>query len=344
MIKQCVAGTLTIKQHTDLRQIDLVHEYDMAVAAISWEQRATAAFRSTKTLPKNATFIRFASSDPTLNRLKNNAEDVLSGLFQKIDQLKLTQSTNFYENAQQIETYFRDKFESVGRPLRILLDITCMPKSYLLFLIGMGFSRDFFCRVDCTYAEGYYDLQAPTPDPVSGTVGLISEGEWGALQIPYLVADSAIPAHRDLIVAMGGEISLSIPFVERYEPRRLGLVLIGESLAQAPERLPASEGAALGRLLEEGNVDRADIPLADVVGMINHVTEFCETTTSETVSGIAIGSKPHALALGVAALNNENLEIICRVPKRYRPLDVAPAGPLSFYQIEDRFEPSSYLD
>lgn len=343
MNSRCVAGTLTVSQKTDLLQIDLVREYDMALAAVSWEQRTTAAFSVTKALPKAATFIRFASSDPTLNQRKDAAEAALSAMFSDVELLKLDQSVRFPENAQRIEEYFRDKFECLGRPIRLLLDITCMPKSYLLFLIGMGFTRDFFCRIDCVYAEGDYNLEASTPDPVSGNVGLISEGEWGALQVPYLGADSAIPAHRDLIVAMGGEIGLSIPFVERYEPRRLGLILIGESLAQTPEKLPPTEAAALERILGEGNVDRMDLPLADAVGMINHVAAFCRTASSETVSGIALGSKPHALALGVAALNSDNLEIICRVPKRYRPLDVAPAGPISFYEIEDRFEPSAYL-
>lgn len=343
MIKRCVAGTLAVSQQTGLQRIALARDYDLAFASVSWEQRATAAFSATMDLPTAATLMRFASTEQTTDARKDAAQAALSALFSQVEVLALGHSVNFAANAKLIESFFRDKFESFGRPLKILLDMTCMPKSYLLFLFGMGFTRDFFSRIDCVYAEGNYNVQASMPDPVSGDVGLISEGEWGALQVPYLGAESAIPSHRDLIVAMGGEIGLSIPFIERYEPRRLGLILIGESLAQTPDMLPPSEAAALERILEEDNVDRADIALADVVGMIQYTSGFCRRAASESVSGIVLGSKPHALAFGVASLSSDKLEIICRVPKRYRALDVAPAGPLAFYEIEDRFEPSAYL-
>ena len=61
------------------------------------------------------------------------------------------------------------------------------------------------------------------------------------------------------------------------------------------------------------------------------------------VTGIALGSKPHALALGLAALSEDNMEVVCRIPKAYKPLDVQPTGELAFYEIEDRFEPAAYI-
>lgn len=343
MTNRCVSGTLSVSQNVNLRTIELVRGYDFAIATVSWERRATAAFLATTGLPKTATLLRFASTDEYLNQRKDEAQETLASLFESAEFLNLKSSVLFAENAQELESFLKDKTEAVGRPLRVLIDITCIPKSYLLFLVGMGFSRDYFCRVDCAYAEGNYDLQASAPDTAGANVGIISEGEWSALQIPYLGAESAFPGYRDLIVAMGGEVGLSVPFIERYEPSRLGLVLISESLVQTPEKLPPAEASALAQILEEGNVERMDIPLSDAVGMIGHVARFCRNTKSEAVSGIALGSKPHALALGVEALNSDNLEIICRVPKRYRPLDVAPAGPLALYEIEDRFEPSTYL-
>lgn len=343
MTERCIAGTLTVTQRVRLNKIALNREYDMAFASVSWEQRSTSAFAATTPLPKTATLMRFASGDAVIDRRKDATQEALSRLFTTVGILKLEPSIHFRANAALIETHFRDEFLRLGRPLKILLDITCMPKSYLLFLIGMGFTHDYVCRLDCVYAEGAYNLQASTTDPMSGEIGLISEGEWDALQIPYLGAESVIPTRRDLIVSMGGEIGLSIPFIERYEPRRLGLVLIAESLAQTPDKLPPTEAAALMHILTEGNIERLDVHLADVVGLIGDTLRFCRNTSSETVSGIVLGSKPHALALGVAALTSDNLELICRVPKRYRPLDVPPAGPLAFYEVEDRFEPSTYL-
>lgn len=343
MNRRCVAGILTVSQQTDLRKIGLSREYDTALAAVSWEQRATAAFSLTNKLPPNADFFRFASTDPALNKRKDEAQTALNKLFTKTHIVQLGPSTEFSENAEKIEAWVRDIYEKLGRPIRILVDITCMPKSYLLFLIGMGFSRGYFSRMDCTYAEGNYNLEKANADSASGDVGIISEGEWGALQIPYLDAESSIPAHRDLIVSMGGEIGLSLPFMERYEPHRVSLVLIKESLVQTPDRLPPTEAAALERILAEGNVSRQNISLTDAVSIVEHALAFCKESGVEAISGIVLGSKPHAIALGVAALHSDNLEIICRIPKRYRPLDVAPTGQLAFYEIEDRFEPSGYF-
>jgi hypothetical protein len=55
------------------------------------------------------------------------------------------------------------------------------------------------------------------------------------------------------------------------------------------------------------------------------------------------GGKPHALGLGVAALAVPAMEVICRVPKRYKALDVRPSGSVLIYEIEDRFEPEAYF-
>ncbi len=142
---------------------------------------------------------------------------------------------------------------------------------------------------------------------------------------------------------MGGEIGLSLPFIEKYEPAKIGLILINESLVQTPEKLIASEEAALRELLSEPNVDRKNVGLCDVLMLVREAVRFCKDSKADAVSAIALGAKPHALALGIAALSQENLEVVCRIPRRYRPLNVAPTGELAFYEIEDRFEPVAYL-
>lgn len=269
----------------------------------------------------------------------------VTGRLYPAEPLNLDISTEFAKNACRIESFIQDVSVKAGRPLKVFLDITCVPKSYLLFLLGLGFSCNYFSRLDCVYSEGAYALVDLSGEPAGGEKarGLISEGEWESLQVPYLGAERAIPSARDLFVTMGGEIGLSLPFIEKYEPTKLGLVLIKESLTQTPEKLLPSERAALNELLAEPNVLRKDVGLCDVIALTREAIAFCAESQVDAVSGIALGAKPHALALGIAALSQENLEIVCRIPKRYRPLDVASTGDLAFYQIEDRFEPGAYL-
>jgi hypothetical protein len=337
-------GALSVGQQTGLKSIKLERTYDLVLAALSWERRATTGLAATLGLSGRMVLMKFASSSLETDRAKEAA----FVQFQKMyiaERLDLDVSTNFAKNANRIESFIQDLSVHAKRPLKVLLDITCIPKSYLLFILGLGFSRNYVSRLDCIYAEGAYALAEFSDEPAGGAKarGIISEGEWESLQVPYLGAERAIPNARDLLVAMGGEIGLSLPFIEKYEPVKLGLVLIKESLVQTPDKLLASEAAALSELLSEPNVARKDIGLCDVVSFVREASKFCSESKVDAVSGIVLGAKTHALALGIVALSQENLEIVCRIPKRYRPLNVAPTGDLAFFQIEDRFEPSAYL-
>jgi hypothetical protein len=337
-------GALSVSQQTGLKSIKLQRSYDLILAALSWERRATTGLAATSELSGQMVLMKFASSSPEIDKAKEEAFVQFQGIY-GARRLELDASTSFQNNAKRIESFIQDLSVQAKRPLKVLLDITCVPKSYLLFVLGSGFSRNYLSRLDCIYAEGAYALAEFSDEPIGGAKarGIISEGEWDSLQVPYLGAERAIPNARDLFVAMGGEIGLSLPFIEKYEPAKLGLVLIKESLVQTPEKLLATEAAALHELLSEPNVIRKDVGLCDVISLVKEANEFCSQSTVDAVSGIALGAKTHALALGIAALAQENLEIVCRIPKRYRPLNVAPTGDLAFYQIEDRFEPGAYL-
>lgn len=345
MHKSLVVGALSLKQSGPHSSIDLCRSYDLVLSALSWERRATSAFSTTTNLPGPLTLLKFASSSDAIEEAKAASLVEFQSLTKDVSVVEFFGSTEFQKNADRLVNLVTERVTQVGRPIKILVDITCMPKAYTLFLMGMGFFNGYISRLDCVYAEGAYSLGDPSTDPTPSpdARGIISDGEWSSLQVPYFNAKVAIPNSRDIIVAMGGEIGLSLPFIEKYEPATLSLALISESIVQQPELLLPGERAALNELLAEPNALRTNVPLCDVAALTSHAVAFARKSLSEVVSGIALGSKPHALALGLAALSEPNLEIICRVPKRYKPLDVAASGPIWFYEIEDRFEPSAYF-
>src|SRR3546814_1422946 len=51
----------------------------------------------------------------------------------------------------------------------------------------------------------------------------------------YLEASEYIANDADLLVTLGGELGLSVPFIERFEPRRLGLICIEETSPRSEE-------------------------------------------------------------------------------------------------------------
>lgn len=348
MTEPALIGQLAVRQDTGRQRVTLARPYDIILVGISWEQRCCSALDATKSLSGSLLALRFHSKDAAKEAGKDACEARFASLGLEITRLDLAASTCFAENADRIEKEIRTRVAKKGEPLTMLLDLTCLPKAYILFVVGLCFSLGLCSRIDCLYSEGEYALGAELEEvtPTSGSTNgraIISEGEWTSLQIPYLEAESSIPRSRDLLVTLGGELGLSLPFLERYEPRRLGVVFIAESLAQTPDQLIPSERAALLDLLCVPNAIRQDFPIADLTGLSKYAVNFVRATEEDAVTGIAIGSKPHALALGLAALAEKRLEIVCRIPAQYKLLDVPPSGRFSLYEIVDRFEPSAYF-
>jgi hypothetical protein len=202
----------------------------------------------------------------------------------------------------------------------------------------MGFSKGYFARLDCLYSEGDYEaINTPSTEKkiISTEAGPISEGKWDSLPVPFFEGGQAIPGSRDVLVTLGGEVGLAIPFIEKYEPERLSLVVLKDGTLSSRD--------ALAEMLAEPNVTESACGVSDVVGIARHAMSFCDASKAEVVSALAVGSKPHALGLGVAALDRSKIELICRIPKRYTMLDVPAAGVVRLYKIEDRFEPHAYF-
>lgn len=334
-------GRLRLRQRPLSAAPTLPVAYDLVLCAVSWETRNAAAFKVLGGSNAPAVLLRFESGKPGTNAAKDVNQTMLAALLPNHEPLALARSTDFDANSETLQALIRDRFFRAKRPLRVLMDITCIPKAYVSFLCGLGFSNEYFSRIDCLYAEGAYTLTG-VPAAGRGPFSIISEGEWTSLQVPYLEAANIFSSKRDLIVVLGGEIGLSLPFIERFEPERISVVFIKDGLDA--NKLEGSERAAYLELTSDPRLDRAEIAIDDAVAVLAHVHAFCAATPDRSIVGLAIGSKAQSLALALAALDIENLEVVCRVPNAYTSKDVCPTGRIFVYEIEDRFEPLAYFD
>lgn len=339
-------GNLLIRQQEVNFEWRPTKEYDLLILGVSWESRATATLSIIAKGAYETVAIKFASKSTSLDELKEARAREMSAVFDPLGRLDLPASTDVQACFRALEDWVRDRFVAAGRPLRILIDITCIPKTYIVFLLGLGFTREYMACFDCLYAAGLYNLNAEeTGDPtrVRGPRGLVSEGEWVSRLIPYFESSEVIAASRDLIVTLGGEFGMSLPFIERFEPTKLALIFIAETAPHEDLPMLASERSAVRELLAEPNVKRLDVGLGDLVSVANNAANFARKSDARAVTGLAIGSKPHALALGLAALSEKKMEIVCRTPFAYKSNDVEASGRFFFYSIEDRFEPLGYF-
>src|SRR5665213_468426 len=327
-------GRFSVRQNTQLsRPVDLT-KYDLVLSTVSWESRCTFAIKALGSKIEKLKVLRFETTEREDDDLKTGFITELSSASTNLEQWWLGKSTAYSSNLRLLEDLIAKSVAEAGRPLRVLFDITCFPKSYILFLLGMGFKKGFLAKLDCLYSEG--DYAGVDTSTLRGTsdVGPISEGKWDSMSIPYFEAEVPIPKSRDVLVTVGGEVGLTVPFIEKYEPSKLHVLTIEHSFG---------EQGQLNELLHEPNVSQSKLDVCDALGVANFSAEFARVSSEDVVTALAVGSKPHALGLGIAALARSNMEIVCRVPKRYTMMDIPASRRIGIYEIEDRFEPHAYI-
>lgn len=341
-------GPVRLCQSSSSGGVQLAKAYDLCITTLSWEQRATYAFISASGAINSVVAIWFRSVSPEADDRKSEQLISLRTRFGEVDELRLSAATEVEEDFLLLKSFIEERHNKIGRPIKVLIDISCLPKNYLLFLIGFGFSQDIFACFDCLYSAGKYDLGGDD-EGASDEAGrihraLTSSGKWMAKQIPFMSSENTFPDSRDLVVSMGGEIGLAVPFVAKMEPTKLSLVFIEETTPSKACVILEGERLAYEALIKDPGASEVSFPLGDALGVARHLEDVCNKSGCDCVTVMVLGSKSHALAAGLIGISFENAEVVCRVPNSYRLLDVQATGEIFFYQIEDRFEPSNYLE
>ncbi|MGP9820029.1 hypothetical protein ACTZWW_08440 [Salinarimonas sp. NSM] len=274
-----------------------------------------------------------ASADERKDQVESDARSILGS---GVESFKLASSVDWEDNVAVFRRLMSDAVREAGNPLSIIIDISCLPKRYLLYLLGHGFREDVAARMDFLYSEaGKYEFRL---GKAVGHGSLISEGEWTSLQVPYFEGETYVPSRRDLFVSLGGEVSSALPLIERFEADRMCVFGVTGSKERLPSVQYESELTARELLLATPCVEAFEYDLFDVVGMAKETIRCLERPTT----CFAIGAKTHALAFGIAALANEKFQVVCRSPSRYSHNNAIPSGRVFVYQVEDRFEPLAY--
>lgn len=347
MVEPTAIGPLGVRQSTIQPGWKPERKYDLFLSALSWETRGTTFVEGFGNELPPVSILRFTSNDTEIWEAKD-AKLVAMRTHCQIERIvDLQISTSLKENYRIIETLLRDCTFATKRPLRVLVDISCIPKAYVMFLVGAGFSRDYVAAMDCIYVAGTYDHTYVEPTKggaVTGNRTLVSVGDWRPELIPYLTAVELMPVRRDLLVTLGGELGMACAFMDRIEPERTMLVFIEEDAPGTNHEMVPTEQSAFKRLVEDSRAEKRELSLGNVIGVAESVISFVRESNCGGVSGMALGAKSHALALAIASLSEARLEVIARVPSSYKGLDVLPSGTIHFFEIVDRFEPCSYIE
>lgn len=333
-------GSFWVRQSILATVAELTTAYDVVFTVLSWESRCLAALPYLVGRGQKVMVLHFKSQAIELEAVKlKNLDTMKTALAEDFGGvLAINSSLDHRENFQRLHAFLSEETVRRKRPLAILADMTCLAKRYLLYVLGLCFQAEFAVILDYLYTEGVYS-ENPSGSELDEFKSVVSMGDWAMLQVPYFEGrEFTADRDHDLFISVGLEMHAVMEYIERNEPRNIQLLgLTGGDKRVQRELLEGSQ-SKIDAVLRLPNASLSNFSLSDVVGVSRKLMEIKDRKTT----CLAIGSKPHALAMGLAALANKKIEVTCRVPASYNGNDIPAAGSVHRFEIRDRFNPASY--
>ena len=340
MTPDAAIGTLQVSQRILAPSDTLNSSYDMAITTVSWEKRAITAGQLLNTANAEVVILHFESDRADIKAKKELGLVEMQSLFAPNNKIvNLPSSRDFESSIRVLERLIAEIYGILRRPLKLLIDMTCLPKRYILFLLALGINREFVSRFDFLYSEGNYESPALEIENTNIKNGIISEGDWNTIRIPYFEGVEFIPRIRDLFISAGAEFIAARSYIEFFDPNQLALYIVSNNEKLMSRVGLRHEQRALEELKRLPATQTSAFDVADIVGLAKAILGQRKNPTT----CLSIGPKPHALSVGIAGIADRQIEVLCRIPTNYSAISVEPTGRIFHYRVEDRFEPSSYL-
>jgi hypothetical protein len=236
-----------------------------------------------------------------------------------------------------------DARHKIGHPLDVVLDGSCLPKHYLLFIMGLGFRAGLIRRLRIFYAEANYQAARASSAAQSAKGSAtyqFSTGAWKAFSVPYFEGDVGVERPTRAIVSLGHETFRARTFVKSYEADRHVVVLASPGFSPDVEMAGDAEADAFLNYLEVPSDAVFRCPAGSARSVATLLDSVAEGSTRRYHDiGICIGTKPHTVGMGVAGLLYEDMTLICRIPEGYPTSATGATGISWVYQVEDRSSP-----
>lgn len=187
----------------------------------------------------------------------------------------------------------------------VLLDITCLPKRYFLFIV-----KRLLVRPDLR------DLVVLYTRPKKYREGPLSENANPLAPLPGFSRTILLPASPTVVIGVG-YVSFDInDLVVQTKGLRL------KALFPFPPGSPAARRnwRLLKKLVPDSDkkLEIQRVHALDAFGALDYL-KIVREEADGWIDMVPLGPKPHALAMGLAAIDSEGSQIIYAQPKTYRP-------------------------
>ena len=161
-------------------------EYDLVVLASSWDRRSICLAKAGEIHAAQGILFLFSKRDDL--GLRDNHDQILCD-FMKDNFAEhktfLGESSDFRDLWAEFEKHIIDNCSRLGRPLRILVDLSTIPRYFSVGLLARSMRIGLAEHVSFFYAEGTYPDESNDEEKHD----LFTAGGWDAVAIPGLEGD-----------------------------------------------------------------------------------------------------------------------------------------------------------
>jgi len=333
---------LKLDQHEGVtNRLPSLHS-DVLLTFAGWEKRCTEIINS-KISSDDSLIYRFGGIE-SLSIKEDNAEIISNwskGGGTMVSCVVGPPSVEVNDNFKKIEEILELKYRQFRRPFSLTVDISSCPKSLIAHVIAFSFSKKVISDLHLFYAHTDYGSKSKVLGDPSNTVYQFTDGDWSAVQIPYLEGLYKPSLPRKLIVLIGAESNPTENFLKLYQPDRTALIVPLPGVSTEINDSVKAITKSIQRRMEIPDSQISQVAPYDAVSALRACKGILGDATQHDISFACIGTKPHCIGAALICHVEQDFTIICRSPKRYRHSPGLPTGVASLYSIKDLSNPFS---
>lgn len=329
-------GWLTASSVTGEQPQEVLNgDFDLAIASSSWDRRSTCI---TETSITAATAVGLFFDNKGTGNLRDAHDLVINeflGTCARDYRPLKGRSEDLAGIASQLTHVLEETVTQVGRPIRLLVDLSTCPRYFSLGTIADAFRRQLVRTCVVFYAEGRY----PKTDGLEQD--LFTLGELETVPIPGLPGSVAPGRQRKLVVSVGFEGSKVLKAANAFDPDLVGALLPRPGVQPDYER---RSQAAAERLIEAYQVQATDVlyaPASDAVAAWKILAENHPYDADQDISYLLCGTKPHSLAMALHSLTANKAGVFYLKPAAHRQVPTESLGKYWRFTLDDLSIPSA---
>lgn len=340
-------GYLHLSEKT-FDQNDTLPELDVFIFCHSWEARSTDIL---KRLPNTKIVVKIEFSGGVAPQAEDaEAEIILKTAIseERLIVICLQSSLNIQPNCVALHKSLAPLVSQAG--LRVGLDMSSIPKSYSMSIIGWCIAERRLPALKLMYSEGIYDHEthAVDGDAANLKAARFTSGPWRLTSVPYLEGNMATEDGRKLVAFCGGDHQDILNSLATYEHLDRWAIITSEN-PQEPDAVALRHAQSFN---DNSGIDPKQVhfanPMSAVDALVRAREIFRPRNRNEGEGGLVLpfSTKPHAIAAAVLSLFDPQITILARCPKQYMAPQIHGSGKGVVVTLSDLSSPlvASFLE